>query len=209
MSFTYPLTPPASPLPMLLNPKPFAVVGGTPSPFTRYLQTQVHQGQQWVFDAVYPSMTADESAEWEGFLLKCNGRQGTFYFGDDTRPTPRGSAATAPATPLVKGASQSGNALVCDGAPNNAPAYLKTADYISLGAGVSMRLYKVLTDTATDGSGNFTVDIWPKLQVTPADNDPVTVVNCKGLFRRTGNVMPWSVELGPFFGHTLEVESVV
>ena len=121
------------------------------------------------------------------------GYYGTFLLGDPNGADAQGSASTLPGTPLVNGGSQTGNTLVIDGCPASKTGYLKAGDYIQLGSGSSSRLYKVLTDTNTNGSGQATLDIWPALRNSPSDNDPVVVSNTKGLFRLSSNIQQWEI----------------
>lgn len=56
------------------------------------------------------------------------------------------------------------------------------------------RLHKTLTDTASDGSGNATLDLWPNLRLSPADTDTITTSNCKGVFRLAENITQWDLD---------------
>ena len=124
---------------------------------------------------------------WVAFLTALDGSFGTFLMGDPHGVTPRGSASSAPGTPLVAGGSQTGQTLAIDGAPNNATGYLKEGDWISLSSGTSTRLYKVVEDANTNGSGEVTLSIWTSLRTSPGNNDVVTVSDAKGTFRMLGD----------------------
>ncbi len=98
-------------------------------------------------------------------------------------------------TPLVNGASQTGTSLVTDGWTAAAATRLKKGDVIQI-AGVkdinpmsyqSVRRLSdqvVTADTASDGSGNMTIPIWPGITPTgnyatvsasPADDAAITI----------------------------------
>ena len=142
-------------------------------------------------------------AEAEGviaFLAKLNGREGTFLMGDPDGKTPRGAAAQAPGTPLVKGAGQSGTTLVIDGAPAGTSGYFRAGDYVSLGSGLTTRLYKVLEDADSDGSGTVTLTLWPSLRASPADNAPVVVSNTLGLWRLASDERAWEADAARLYG---------
>lgn len=134
--------------------------------------------------------------------MRLRGRFGTFLLGDPLGATPRGSAATAPGTPLVNGADQTGDELVIDGIPTSGDDYLKAGDYIQLGSGATARLYKVLEDVAIDGSGGATLNIWPALRSSPADDATVTVSNAKGVFRLASNETDWDANQLGIYGTT-------
>ena len=132
-----------------------------------------------------------DAEQWITFLLKLNGMEGTFLFGDPNAKTPQGPAT---GTPLVNGASQTGNSLITDGWTVSVTGILKAGDYIQLGSGSTTRLYKVLNDADSDAGGNATFDIWPRLRVSPADNDLIITSAAKGLFALAGNIMEWDIE---------------
>jgi|TARA_Y100000310_G_C20704101_1_gene833177 hypothetical protein len=164
-----------------------SVVGVSKSPFTGEEQIVAHQGQWWTAElSVAPLERADAGAVTAWFT-SLNGREKTVLFGDPAASTAQGSASSAPGTPLVNGASQTGSALVCDGAPNGATGYLKEGDYVQLGTGSSSRLYMVLEDVTSDGAGNFTLNIWPDLRSSPDNNDALTVASAVGRFRLGAN----------------------
>ena len=100
--------------------------------------------------------------------------------GDPIGATPRGSASSAPGTPVVNGASQTGDTLSIDGLPASATGYLKAGDYIQLGSGTGAQLYKVLDDVDSNASGEADLTIWPDLRSSPADDATVVVSNAKG-----------------------------
>ena len=100
--------------------------------------------------------------------------------------------------PFVNGAGQTGSELIIDGASPNEDAYLKAGDYIQLGAASSARLHKVLADVATGDDGNATIDIWPALRTSPADNASVIIENAVGRFRLSENVSGWNADVAQY-----------
>ncbi|MDV2503077.1 MAG: hypothetical protein RX318_03910 [bacterium] len=191
MAISYPLSLPASPGVRAVALSARRVVAMTASPTTGQQQVQAHPGQWWSAQVALPPMVRADAEAWLSFLLKLDGRFGTFLLGDPAAPTPRGVAT---GTPLVNGASQAGNQLVTDGWTVSTTGILKAGDYIQLGTGTSTRLHKVLDDANSDGGGNATLTIWPNLRTSPADDDPITVSNAKGTFRLAQNEMPWEVD---------------
>lgn len=188
MAITFPLSTPSSPRPELVVLDYVPIVATTESIFSYAQQVQEHPGERWTADVRLPVLTDRADIEpWWTFLIKLRGRSGTFLLGDDRGSEPRGAAKDNPGTPLVNGASQTGNSLVCDGAPNGVTGYLLEGDWVSLGSGTTTRLYKVMEDADTDGSGNFTLTIRPDLRESPADNDPLTLSDAKGTFRLARN----------------------
>lgn len=201
MAITYPISLPSTPGPRTLEWTPVAAVARLASPFTFQQQIQAHQGQLWRVRITLPPMAADTAEEWIAALLSLNGMQGSFLFGDSVRKTPRGVAT---GTPLVKGAGQSGQTLVTDGWSNSITGILKRGDWIQLGSGASQRAYKVLADANSNGSGEATFDIWPRLRESPADNAPLTIANTKMCMRLADNVMDYSVSVAKHYGFEID-----
>ena len=179
-----------------------SAVGVSTSPFSYKEQVYRHPGQRWEAELTIPPLRRESAEEWLSFLMRLRGRFGTFLLGDPLGATPRGSAATAPGTPLVNGASQTGDELVIDGIPTSGDDYLKAGDYIQLGSAATARLYKVLQDVAIDGSGGATLNIWPALRSSPADDATVTVSNAKGVFRLASNETDWDANQLGIYGAT-------
>ena len=179
-----------------------SAVGVATSPFSYKEQVYRHPGQRWEAELTIPPLRRESAEEWLSFLMRLRGRFGTFLLGDPLGATPRGSAATAPGTPRVNGADQTGDELVIDGIPTSGDDYLKAGDYIQLGSAATARLYKVLEDVAIDGSGGATLNIWPALRSSPSDDATVTVSNAKGVFRLASNETDWDANQLGIYGAT-------
>lgn len=187
-----------------------SVVATSQSPFTLKQQIFSYPGQRWEANITIPAVHRDLSEDWVGFLLSLKGPEGTFLLGDPNCVTPRGSASSAPGTPLVAGADQSGGTLLIDGLPTSTVGYLKRGDYIQLGSASTSKLHKVLVDVDTDVSGTASVEIWPNLRTTPANNAQVYVSNCKGVFRLKNNTTSWQIDSSNKYGISFEaVEALV
>lgn len=175
------------------------IVGISQSPFTAAQQVYKYSGQYWEADISLPPMKREVAEYWISFLLKLNGSYGTFLLGDPIGATARGVAT---GTPLVKGASQSGNTLETDGWTSGVTGILKAGDYIQLGSGSTAKLHKVLDDVNSDGSGNATLTIFPDLRTSPADNSAIVVTSAKGVFRLTSGQTMWDINEASVYGIT-------
>lgn len=196
MAITYPLSLPMARGQAAVRFGGRAVVAVTSSPFTLADELQVHQGQAWLANVTLRPMREAEARLWIAFLLALNGMQGTFLMGDPLRTTPRGAGT---GTPLVNGAGQSGQSLVTDGwTPST--LVLKAGDYVQLGSGASAYLHAVLADVTSNGSGQATLDIWPRLRTAPADNAPLTLTSPMGRWRMASNEMRWDVRSAQLYG---------
>jgi hypothetical protein len=194
MTITYPLSLPAVKGIATIRVVARNVTAISRSPFALSAQVYRWSGQAWEADITLPAMQRADAESWLSFLLKLKGRYGTFLLGDPNGATPRGSAATTPGTPLVAGGAQVGGSLDIDGLPLSATNYLLAGDYIQLGTGLSTRLYKVLNNVSSNGSGQATLDLWPDLRSSPGDNATVVVSNAKGLFRLSNQDQDFTID---------------
>ena len=176
------------------------------SPFTRQTQVQRHAGQWWEADITLPPMRRDSAEEWIAFLAALNGREGTFLMGDPVGATGRG---TLTGTPLVKGAGQTGQDLLIDGASLSVTNWIRKGDWVQLGTGATSRLHKHLLDANSNGSGEVTPTLFPRLRAAPADNAAVTVASCKGVFRRADDHQAWSVDPAGVYTIAFKAEEAV
>lgn len=172
-----------------------SVVALVESVFSLAAQTQKHQGQAWLATVTWPILDRADGEEVAAFLGKLNGVQRRFTMGlPADLATARGSASSAPGTPVVDGASQTGGVLAIRGAPAGVTGYLLKGDYFQLGTGLTTRLYKVLNDVDTDSAGDASIDIWPDLRISPGDGDTIVVSNPQGLWRLTSNLNTWDID---------------
>lgn len=205
MAITYPLTLPTTTGIATVTLSARNVVGLSQSPFTMKQQVQKHAGQRWEAQVQLPPMDRDEAEYWISFLMKLNGVFGTFLLGDPNGATPRGGIKDNASDQMrVNGASQSGNSLNIDGATASVTDYLKAGDYLQIGGGATAELYKVLNDVDSDASGELTVDIWPNLRSTPADDARVFAANTVGKFRMADNQVNFSIDQASIYGLTFQ-----
>lgn len=200
MTITYPLTPPSEPGFTAVKLRRRSITGFTASPYTGTQYVQSYPGQWWEADITLRRMRRTHIGDWRAFFAKLNGNEGTFLLGVDPEfAVPSGSAGVTPGTPLVKGALQSGNVLNIDGLPVSVSGYLLPGDFVQIGTGLSTRLYMNLDTVNSNGSGEASLLLWPSLRSSPADNAPLTVSACKGLFRMFGGSSEDSITPGTFF----------
>lgn len=206
MAISYPLTLPSHTGIRSIEFRAVNTVGVSQSPFTYSQQVVAHSGQRWEVDISLPAMKRADAEQWVAWLVSLRGQLGTFTLGDPIGATPRGSAG---GTPVVNGASQTGGTLVIDGCTASQTGWLKAGDYIQLGSAGTATLHKVLQDANSDSSGNVTLDIWPYIRNSPADNSTVVTSNAVGNFRLSGNQQAWSVNEASFYGLTFGAVEVI
>ena len=200
MTISFPLSLPTTRAPMHIDWQRQSNVGSAESPFTLTQQTYVWPADRWLASLAWGTMGAADANEVEAFLLALNGMEGSFLLGDPLRTTPLGTWAGQ--SPLVNGASQSGRTLAIDGlTPTTTTG--KAGDWFQLGSGSTSRLHRLTAPFTANGSGQATLDIWPSLRGSPADNSAVTLSAAKGLFMLATNLSGWSQEDVRDFGITL------
>ena len=196
MTISYPRTFPTSPKPRKARIIARSIIGTTESIYTFSTQKQEHAGQRWEMDLEMPPMTKADAGQWIAFLVSLNGKQGTVLVPDPDRTAPQGVGT---GTPLVDGASQSGAVLVTNGWTISTTAIMSAGDLIQVGN----YSYMVLVDANSDGSGTATLDIWPDLRSSPANDAAITVNNCKTLMQLATNEMAWSTDELQHYGISL------
>jgi hypothetical protein len=181
MTISYPLELPTSPAAKRVNLYCVSNVSVNRSPYTYATQIQSFPGQLWQAEVAFPLMNQVDAELWTTWLLKLNGPLGTFRLGDPIGKTPRGIGV---AGAQVDGGSQTGQILNVKNLPLSTTGLLLAGDYIEIGN----RLYKLLSNMDSDGAGKATIDIWPRLRISPANGDSIVASNAKGLFRLSQTV---------------------
>lgn len=201
MAFSFPRNLPVDGSIAQIELRAINAVAYSASPFTFSGQTHEYAGKMWQADVTLKPMRRSDAEKWIAWLISLRGQVGTFYLGDPLGCTPMGSARDSDGV-LVNGATSSGTTIDIDGAPVSTASYLKAGDYMQIGDDVNRQLFKVLDDVDTDASGQATVQIWPNVRTSIADNAEVTFESAKGIFRLNSNEQAWSVNNMAVYGLT-------
>jgi len=201
MAISYPLALPTHTGIAQIELRATNAVAYSRSPFTFAGQAHAYTGKAWQADVTLPSMKREDAERWVAWLISLKGQLGTFYLGDPAATTPLGSARDTD-TILVDGAVSSGDTISIDSAPASQTDYLKAGDYMEIGTGVNRQLFKVLNDVDTDGTGSATVDVWPNVRTSIADDAAVTVQSAQGIFRLASNEQSFSINEASIYGIT-------
>lgn len=180
MAIAYPLTVPAELVLNNLVIRPRTVVGENLSPFTKQRQTIVSPGQWWELTGTIPPLPVAKADPVIAFLLSLNGVQGTFSYGDPSRPTTRGTANGA--WSCGAGNVADSTTLVTAGA-----GQLAVGDWIQ----ILTFLHKVIK--VVDATH---YDVFPRLRSAYPNGTVLTYTNAKGLFCLMSNQdMDYSVSV--------------
>ena len=142
------------------------------SPLSNNMQVLELTGARWTANYAVSNKSAADAGQLIAFLTKLRGQANSFYGYDPKRVTAQG---TATGTPLVNGASQTGNSLVTDGWSNGVTNILKSGDMIHFPTSHGQELKMVTANANSDGSGNATLSIEPSLRGSPANNAVITI----------------------------------
>lgn len=178
MAITYPLTLPSYPAPSRFTIEPASFSAMTQSPWTASQQVQLNQGQMWTIGIDLPPMNEGAARNWFGTLLGLRGQYGTILYGNPLMKIPRGNWGSAP---VINGDGQTGQALAVAGLPAN--GIIRAGDFFQIGDGSSARLYIITQDATADGSGEATLDIWPRLRTATTSGSAIITDSPRGVFR--------------------------
>jgi|GEM_PF-2150964 len=153
---------PSTPAPMTAT---ITSIAPTYVSVTNSLKRQVRSrgAQAWQMDLYYGAMTRATFAPLWAFLINQSGQFKSFTVALSAF-TPLGSPS---GTPLVNGALQSGVTINTDGwTPSQ--TVLKKGDWIQFEN--DAKVYSVISDAISNGSGQANLRIFPALRKSPADN---------------------------------------
>jgi hypothetical protein len=159
------------------------------SPLSGAVQTVEMPGARWKASFMMENLTEADSALLQAFLVKLRGRAGRFTLHNFARATPRG---TQGGSPLVKGASQTGNTLLIDGC--TVGATLLAGDYFTVNGELKM----IVADATANGTNEMTLTFEPPLRSSPADNAALTLVRPTAVFMLASDELKWSTQPGKF-----------
>jgi hypothetical protein len=116
----------------------------------------------WRASLQFNNLSGADRKVLQAFVVKLNGQQHRFTLQDHSH-TLRGAGG---GTLRVKGGTQSGTTLVCDGATPSVNNYLRAGDYISF----NNELHMVTEDTNSNSIGEVNLSIAPPIRKVPSDN---------------------------------------
>ena len=134
-------------------------------------QVRTRGAQRWSAVLSYPTMKRVDFAPLWAFLVSQKGQYEAFQGVMPGYDTPQG---TATGTPLAFGAASAGaTSIPTDGWTISITGILKAGDFIKFSG--HTKVYMVVADANSNGSGQATLSIMPKLVAAVADNEALTV----------------------------------
>ena len=196
-TFTFPsITPTTNTFELVANTRTFQ------SPLTNAVQTTSRKGSLWRASLQFNNLSGADRKVLQAFVVKLNGQQHRFTLQDHSH-TLRGAGG---GTLRVKGGTQSGTTLVCDGATPSVNDYLRAGDYISF----NNELHMITEDTNSNSIGEVNLSIAPPIRKVPSDNIEVDyTAPVTGVFMLAGPAS-WDTQPGIFSSFNIEaVEDVL
>lgn len=196
MAITYPLTLPSHTGIAQIELRAINAVAYSQSPFTFAGQAHAYSGETWQADITLPPMKRADAEQWIAFLISLRGQYGTFYLGDPSATSPRGTVSTNSDVNAATGSAgdRTVSLTITSGET------LLAGDYIQIGTTSNRTLHKVLEDVTGTGASQ-TIEIWPALRENKSSAG-VNILNTTGKFRLASNQQNWSVNEASIYGLT-------
>lgn len=153
-------------------------------------------GLNWHMQVEFANRTGDERAELMALFAKLRGPVNMLRVPVIGNP----KAGAYGGTPLVAGASQTGNSINVDGCTASITDWIKAGDYFSVTVNGEVELKMCTADASSNGSGAITISFEPRLRASPADNaaihvDDGTLTPPAGVFICASDEMKWDNRL--------------
>lgn len=163
------------------------------SPFTGSVQTASRSGTRWRLVMTFNNLKGTDRRLMQAFVAKLDGQTHRFTVQDHSHTF----SGTIAGTPLVAGASQTGNSIDIDGLTSG--DNIKAGDLFSIGGEL-----KMCTADASESTGAMTINFVPEIHNSPTDNSAVVYSTPTGTFMLMGNENGWSNAPGVFSSFTIE-----
>lgn len=170
--------------------------------FTGKGVVQQFDADYWKARLRYRNIPREFAQEVLAFGNALRGGLGTFVLPFPGYSQPLGEAKDNPSSPTVSGSGQAGNAeLLVTSAPISLENWLLAGDIIQVGPANRPHWHRVLANVDTDGSGNATIDVWPRVREGTVNTDQVSLSTPLSIFRLTE---VFSVDIVTPVLHTIE-----
>lgn len=167
------------------------------SPLTGSIQTLDRGGLKWEAQYTFTNIRGDDRANLIGTLaaLRAQANRLRVPIYDNAKRGAYGG------TPLVDGASQTGNSINLKGLSISITQWIRKGDYISIDVNGEHELKMATADSSSGGTGLIEVFFEPRLRTSPLDNAVVFVedgvlTKPQGIFLLSDSSVLWSSQPG-------------
>jgi hypothetical protein len=200
MSGTFPSTP--TPKDVIIRSQQNTIVSTTAS---GRRQARQIDGQRFALTLRFPVMTRAEFAPILAFIMKQRSQLESFTYTPATMEDTRGSAST---TISVNGAHSAGvTSVAVDGMGNNLTGVLKAGDFIRFTG--QNKVYMVIDDLSSNGSGAGTLTIEPPLRSSLSDNTVLIYNNVDFTVGLTSDIQEFNIGTSLYYQYEVDLVEVL
>jgi len=168
-------------------------------------QARQIDGQKFRLRVSFPPMTRTEFAPINAFIMKQRSQLESFTYAPPTISTPLGVAS---GTILVNGAISAG-ATSCsiDGMANSTTGVFKAGDYFRFTG--QTKVYMVVSDVSSNGSGQGTLTFEPPLRSNVADNAVIIYSGVDFTLGLTNDIQEFNIGTENLFQYEVDLIEVL
>ena len=168
-------------------------------------QARQIDGQRFRLRIRFPVMTRAEFAPINAFILKQRSQLESFQYVPPTISAPLGVAT---GTIAVNGAISAGvTSVAIDGMANSTNGVFKAGDYFRFTS--QNKVYMVMADVNSNGSGQGTLTFEPPLRANVADNNVLIYSNVDFTVGLTGDIQEFTIGTENYFQYEVDLIEVL
>ncbi|NVO07730.1 MAG: hypothetical protein HXX19_18220 [Rhodoferax sp.] len=166
-------------------------------------QARSSGAQRWSLSFRYGQLSRAVMMQFYAFLLSVRGQSDTFTTVLPGHTAPLGSWA---GTPLVSGASQTGNSINLQGFTASQTGVAKAGDLLQFSG--HTKVYMVTADANSSGTGTATLNIQPALLMSPANLESIVTSYVPFTVALASDNADLGVQAGPLYGLNIDMVEV-
>ena len=168
-------------------------------------QARQIDGQRFRLRMRFPIMTRTEFAPINAFVMKQRSQMESFTYSPPTISSPLGVASGVIS---VNGAILAGvTSVAIDGMANSTSGVFKAGDYFRFTG--QTKVYMVMADVSSNGSGQGTLTFEPPLRANVADNAVLIYSNVDFTVGLTGDIQEFNISTENYFQYEVDLIEVL
>jgi hypothetical protein len=168
-------------------------------------QARQIDGQRFRLRVRFPIMTRAEFAPINAFVMKQRSQMESFQY---VPPTIDDALGVASGVISVNGAISAGvTSVAIDGMANSTSGVFKAGDYFRFTG--QTKVYMVMADVSSNGSGQGTLTFEPPLRANVADNTVLIYSNVDFTVGLTGDIQEFNISTENYFQYEIDLIEVL
>jgi hypothetical protein len=168
-------------------------------------QSRQIDGQRFRLRMRFPIMTRTEFAPINAFVMKQRSQMETFTYSPPTISSPLGVASGVIS---VNGAILAGvTSVAIDGMANSTSGVFKAGDYFRFTG--QTKVYMVMADVSSNGSGAGTLTFEPPLRANVSDNTVLIYSSVDFTVGLTGDIQEFNISTENYFQYEVDLIEVL